>query len=106
MSEVDQTSFWKTHADARKGQGISRAAYCRENNLVESRLYYWEWKILGLRKKKCPVGGSVFAPIVVEGNDGKSNLVSIRLSGGIEIILEKLPEVDWVLKLNKLGATQ
>ncbi len=47
--------FWKQHAVLQKGSGLSRAEYCRKNQLDYNCLGYWLYKWKKISPKLIPV---------------------------------------------------
>jgi hypothetical protein len=45
---LEDNTFWSAHAESLKTSGLSRAAYCRKNNVNRDRFKYWlKKKIVG-----------------------------------------------------------
>jgi hypothetical protein len=55
--------IWRTHVGAWQKSGLSRAEYCRQNNLSPHALGYWHKKY----KKSDPVGMTL-VPVPIGGN--------------------------------------
>jgi nitrogen fixation protein len=66
-------------------------------------MYYWERKFLGIvrGKKKRADQETGFVPVVVKNKGSSEGTVLIRLTNGVEIILNHLPEASWVMSLSK-----
>ena len=105
-------AFWTTHVEKKQAAGMSRAEYCRNNNLVRHQMTYWERRLRSLKKKKQPndmrPAGSVFAKaVIIDKVAAKPALQSIsesapiRLKCGSELLLELSGGIDpiWVANL-------
>lgn len=56
--------IWRTHIAAWQKSGLSRAEYCRQNNLSSHALGYWHKK-----DKKPDQAGMILVPVPLVGNN-------------------------------------
>ena len=74
---TENESFWKRHLKLQKNSGLSRAKYCRENNLDYDRFGYW----LGKWKRQSP---SSLVPIKLKSEasiEKQTILCTLNLKG-------------------------
>lgn len=91
--------FWRDHFSLCASSGLSRKAYCRENQLVYSRFQYWHHKLVAAKKEKVlqqpslKPNPSVLLPIAVDAAKPPSSshlsVCRIGLPSGYEVIVEK-----------------
>lgn len=43
---IDNEQFWHEQIKLKEASGLSRAAYCRQHDLICSRFAYWEKKLM------------------------------------------------------------
>lgn len=86
-SDPEKFEFWKTHIEAMKVCGGSRAAYCRENNIKYHDIKYWKNRIDGvMRVQHKAIKHKSFLPVQV--------LKPIEVEK-----TKSLPDAKWVAKI-------
>ena len=45
LSPGERTRFWEDHIQAWRGSGLSQTEYCRRNDLIRHRFWYWRNRI-------------------------------------------------------------
>ncbi len=84
LSRKQKAQYWEGHIQAWQGTGLSQAAYCRKNDLVRHRFWYWLKRIDSL-----PPKGVSFVPVALPPDriDRAPRTVSVITPNGYRIEL-------------------
>jgi hypothetical protein len=106
----EQQVFWTRHLEKKKAADISRAEYCRTNNLSIHRMTYWE-RLLTSVETENVVGsrepGPAFIKAVVEDKESLHSAIStagnnnlrLKFPCGLVLELNNTSDPSWVAKL-------
>ena len=83
------TVYWKRHVEAFQKSGMSRVAYCEQNELKVYRLDYWRHRFPDLTRKGAD-RGPTWIPVEVKEDAGRETGESINLKiGRVEIEIRR-----------------
>lgn len=112
--EIMNQDFWKKQYALYKKSGISKAAYCRNNNLIAPRFIYWSHKFEvaeTIEAAKSKVSHSAnFAKIEISEDKVKSSVSKINplcileLENAKRLIIHDMAVIK--ILLNSLGINQ
>lgn len=83
----DRHEFWQEHVNACSSSGLSKARYCRENNLTYHLFIYWASKIsadVSTDNQVSSPGASKLVPVVLSESDVAVGL-QLHLPNGVLI---------------------
>lgn len=91
QTQVENEAFWKNHYEQLKSSGISRAQYCRINQLNYDRFGYWlsKWSAKTTR---------FVAVKIKEQNKTESVLCTMTLRTGSEIKIHDFSALSFILE--------
>lgn len=93
QTQVEDEAFWKNHYEQLKLSGISRAQYCRINQLNYDRFGYW------LSKWSAKTTSFVSVKIKEQNKtETQSVLCTITLRAGSEIKIHDLSALSFILE--------
>lgn len=106
--EIMNEVFWKKHYKIYKTSGLSKAAYCRQNNLIGPRFFYWsrKFEINPIAKTK-PPQSSNFARIEIKEEKtqvtpiGIHPLCTLELGNAKRLMIHDMSVIKMLL--NSLG---
>lgn len=89
-SFIQSEQYWKKHIALKRSSGLTRAEYCRKNNLKIHQLEYWERKKIAVSNstKLLPlklVSNEALAKDVSQANNANKLLCKLKLKHGNSI---------------------
>ncbi len=87
LSPKGKTQFWENHIQAWRETGLSQSEYCRRNDLIRHRFWYWRRRIEQAGKE-----GVSFFPVALRSSRvapaSPLSSVSVTTPNGYRIELE------------------
>lgn len=92
QSQIEDEPFWKNHYEQMKSGGVSRARYCRDNQLNYDRFGYWI--------NKWSTSGTNFVAVKIKEqlNEAPTVLCTMTLRSGFEIKIHDISVLSFVLE--------
>jgi hypothetical protein len=85
-SSISDESYWADHVKLKRASGLSRAQYCRNNNLKCHQLEYWEHKLISKQTNTqlLPIKIIANEKVAIESKDSNSSklLCKLKLKNG------------------------
>lgn len=105
-----QLEFWTGHIEKKRAGDITRAAYCRSNDLNLPKMIYWERRLGLVKTEPGPRGRAPARAFVKAVIDNKSSVEPIiptagknnfwlRFSCGLVLELDNSSDPHWVANL-------
>ena len=98
QSHQEEEHIWKQHIELYKASGLSRAAYCRKNEIIYHQFNYWYRKLVNPSVELVPIKlqATEMAPTTL------SVLCSLELNNKCRLYFHDMKGIDYVLEKLKL----
>lgn len=87
----DDSFYWENHVKAAQQSSLSRAAYCRQNNISYHRLKYWHYKLT-------PSANHKVIPIEITTSNSETPLCILELNNGSRLLIHSEEVLAYILR--------
>jgi hypothetical protein len=103
-------AFWTRHIEKKRTTDVTRAAYCRANDLDHHQMIYWERRLASIETEntsRSPGPGGAFAKAVVDDKSGLQPIIPtagnnnfrLKFPCGLVLELDGASDPVWAAKL-------